>query len=239
MDASQRRQALQLAKGIIVSHGMMNYMNKYNKDQLSRQPDDGTTGLRYEYHLDPTITSWSACNPTCTLSITYAVSPAGARVDEAGDTVVDNTLRISVSASATDMDVSMLQRREGMISSLGMLCELLQATLPPVVQVRLETATETAARKNAEKEQQVAFRIVDHIGEPALKGLVSGGRPRVVTLDSSYADKYPEPGRYRFKRIISTDRRGRPRETRYYVLNVFERPNDVGRIVMIQRIKGQ
>lgn len=238
MDSSRRTEALRLAKQCISTHGMVNYMNKYNRDLLSRPVEDGTTGLRYEFHMDPLVTTWSVSNPSCTLLVTYSPSHAGTRMNEAGDAIVDHLLRVAVSTSATDMDVAMLLRRENMVASLGMLCELLQASVPPLVEVCTETAAEREARRAADHEQVTSSRIMDHVGHDTLKGLVSGGRPRLATLGDSYVTSfgsYPECGRYRFKKVMTTDRRGRPRDVRHYVIDVTSRHE--GRTIGVRRIK--
>jgi hypothetical protein len=188
--------------------------------------------------MDPLVTSWSVNNPSCTLSIAYSPSPAGARMNEAGDTIVDHLLRVAVSTSATDMDVALLLRRENMVASLGMLCELLQASVPPLVEICTETAAEREARRVADHEQVTSSRIMDHVGHDTLKGLVSGGRARLVLLGDSYVTSfgsYPECGRYRFKKIVTTDRRGRPRDVRHYVIDVASRHE--GRTVGVRRVK--
>ena len=239
MDTAARTEALRTAKGLIASHGMVAHMNKYNRDLLSREVTAETTGLRYEYQLDPAKTTWSSNNPSCTLAVVYNLDPAGSKFASNGDMIVDATLRISVSASASDMELDTFCQRESMISMLVMLCEMLQASLPQKLTLTMETANEVADRVRRSTEQLVGSEIFDNIGAPALKGLRKNGASRTFRLTEAYRSKsgnYPDAGTYRFRQVRVTDRRGRPKEVAFYTMRVLGSDGTVPPVVMVWRV---
>jgi hypothetical protein len=224
MDSTPRTAALRTAKMLIGSHGMVAHMNKYNRELLTRDVTEGATGLRYDFNLNPEMSSWSDANPSCTLAVSYAVDPKGARTDAEGGMVIDNFLRVAVTASGNDMTLETLKRREGMITMLGMLGEMLTNTLPQQLTLTMETAAEVAERTKRAAEQFVGQQIYDNLGSKAFKGLRAGGSYRSFRLTPTYASvdgKYPEPGTYRFRHVRSTSRNGRPKEVVHYSIRVY------------------
>lgn len=240
MDHSARIEALRTAKAVIASHGITFHMNKYTRDLLSREVLPDSIALKYDFQLDPARDSWSSSNPTCSVRVGYEQTTRGGRVTEDGSLVSDQHLRITVSASASDMDLETLRRREGMISLLSMLCDMLNETLPPVVVSTIESAAEIQDRKQRESEQTIGQEIVHNINPHSLKGLRRGGASRTYRLTEAYASstgKYPPPGTYRFRHVRSTDSRGRPREVANYTLRVMGDGVNSPPIVMVWRLK--
>lgn len=239
MDNTTRTQALTIAKALISSHGLSNHMNKYNREAISREIRDDTTGLRYDFHLDPFADSWSSTNPSCSLSVVYELDPKGSRIADDGSVVVDSTLRVGVTLSGSEMSVETLRRREGMVTLLGMLCELLTASLPSKVTSLLETREQAIERRKLASEQLIGDQIMKNIGHAALKGLRRGGTPRRVRLTEAYTSKtgdYPEAGTYRYRYVRSVDNRGRPREMVHYLMKVHVAANGEPPGVTIQRL---
>lgn len=224
MDATPRREALRTAKAIIASHGMVAHMNKYNLDALSREVTDGSTGMRYDFSLDPSRSAWHESNPSVTLGVVYNADPKGAQLNSEGAMVLDNYLRIVVGTSSGDMDLETLKRREGMITMLAMLAEMLTTTLPQKITLTMETPAQVAERTQRQAEQIVGNQIYDNLGEAAFKGLRAGGSYRSFRLTSAYVSadgKYPEPGTYRFRHARRIDRKGHPKEVIHYSIRVF------------------
>lgn len=224
MDASPRIAALRTAKAIIGSHGIVAYMNKYNRDVLARDVHDSTTGVRYDFHIDPSLTSWSDSNPSVSVAVNYTSDPNGSRLDPTGAMVVDNTLRITVSTSSNDMDLATLRRREGMIATLGMLCEMLTTMLPPKLTLTMETPEQVAASAKRSFEQRVGQQLFNHVGERALKGLRKRGSARSFRATELLRDgdgKYPTTGTYHFRHVRSTTSRGTPKDIAYYRFRVY------------------
>jgi len=209
---------------MIASHGLVEHMNKYNRDTLAREITPECQHFRCEFHLDPTRSSWSDSNPSCTLLVSYNADPNGSRTAEDGSTVMDSFLRIRVGASGSDMDSRMLKSRESMVTMLGMLVEMLETMLPEKVTSLLETSVAAAERVQREAEQVVGRQIFDNLGEAAFKGLRSNGSARSFRLTPGYASadgKYPAPGTYRFKHVRYRDRKGYPKEVAYYSIRVY------------------
>jgi hypothetical protein len=225
MDHSARIEALRMAKAIIASHGITFHMNKYTRDHLAREVLPETCALKYDFNLDPTRDSWSSNNPSCSVNVGYVHNAnAGPQLAEDGSRILVQPLRVTVSASASDMDIDTLRKREGMISLLSMLCDMLTASLPSVVVSTIETAAEIGDRKQREIEQVIGQEIANNINVNSLKGLRRGGTSRTYRLTEAYTSstgKYPPPGTYRFRHIRSTDSRGRPREIANYILRVI------------------
>ena len=239
MDNTPRIDALRLAKSLIGSHGIVFHMNKYNRDMLSHEVRPDSTGIRYDFLLDPQRDSWSDRNPSCSLSISYGSESKGGRMDDAGAMVLDHQRRISISASGNDMDLETFRRRESMVSQLAMLCEMLESSLPQKITTVLETPEEVTDRKQRASEQLTSMNIVRELGESVLRGLRRGGRPRHKHIPDSYASAYgalPATGTYRYRHIKTVDRRGMPREIHYYTLTVYGGASS-SPMVSIRRLK--
>jgi hypothetical protein len=239
MDAFPRIEALRTAKMLIASHGIVAHMNKYNQDVLARDVQDGTIGLRYDFHIDPLRNGWADANPSCSLNVVYVTDPKGSRIDETGAMVVDNFLRITVSASSGDMTLDVFRRREGMLSMLGMLCEMLQEVLPPKLSLIMETPQMVVDNARKAFEQQVGQQIFANLGPDAFKGLRRDGVGRSFRLTSAYSSpdgKYPETGTYRFRHVRVTDRRGHARDVAYYSIKAFGSDGTVPPTVSIRRV---
>lgn len=224
MDASPRIAALRTAKAIIGSHGIAAHMNKYNRDVLARDVADSTTGLRYDFHLDPAGSAWSDSNPSVSLVVSYTSDPNGSRLDPDGAMVVDNTLRIAIGTSSAEMNLATHHRREGMIATLGMLCEMLTTMLPPKLTLTMETPEQVAAAAKRSFEQRVGQQLFNHIGERSLKGLRKRGSPRSFRATELLRDadgKYPDTGTYHFRHVRSTTSRGTPKDIAYYRFRVY------------------
>lgn len=224
MDATPRIEALRTAKAIIGSHGVVAHMNKYNQDVLAREVTEGSTGMRYDFNLDPTRSAWHESNPSVTLAVVYNADPKGAQLNEEGAMVMDNYLRIAVATSGGDMDLETLKRRENMVSMVAMLGEMLTTMLPQKITLTMESPTQVVERTQRAAEQLVGKQIYDTLGDAAFKGLRIGGSSRTLRLTPTYTSmtgKYPDPGTYRFRHIRRADRRGYPKEIANYSIRVY------------------
>ena len=240
MDQSECTEALKIAKSLIASHGLsVDNMNKYNRDILSRPLDDSATGIRYEFHLDPKKESWSSSNPSCTLSVVYNQNVKGSRVAENGDVVLDSYMRLSVGVTGNDMDIATLKKREGMLTMLTMLCEMLHASLPPIVTSIIMTSEESKAKKQREFEQSVASQIAQNIGPETLTGLRRNGNSKFKRMSEDYLksnESYPSSGTYRYRHIRRVDRRGRVREEAAYVFRVSGGDGSLPPSIAVRRV---
>ena len=224
MDATPRIEALRTAKAIIGSHGVVAHMNKYNRDVLAREVTEGSTGMRYDFNLDPTRSAWHESNPSVTLAVIYNADPKGAQLNEEGAMVMDNHLRIAVATSGGDMDLETLKRRESMVSMIAMLGEMLTTMLPQKITLTMESPSQVVERTQRAAEQLVGKQIYDNLGDAAFKGLRIGGSSRALRLTPAYASatgKYPDPGTYRFRHVRRADRRGYPKEVANYSIRVY------------------
>ena len=239
MDHSARTEALKIAKSLISSHGIAVNMNKYNRNMLARTIDDEMSCIRYDFHLDPEKDSWHSSNPSCTLSVIYNSDAKGSRVAENGDVVVDSYMRLGVSASASDMDIPTLKKRESMLTMLTMLCEMLHASLPPIVTSIVMTSEESKAKKQREFEQTVAYQIAQNIGPDTLTGLRRNGNSKFKRMSEDYLksnERYPSSGTYRYRHIRRTDSRGRVREEAAYVFRVSGGDGPLPPSIAIRRV---
>lgn len=239
MDNSPRTAALQTAKAIISTHGLSAFMNVHNRSMLQRDIDPTSSGLRCEFQLDPTKNSWSG-TPTCGINLSYVPSPGGSRLADDGASVLDHTLRLTVSATGSEMTLSDLDKREDMLSLLRMLCVMLTTSLPQTVTCTLATATELVDAQQRTMEQAVGDSIVRNIGIDVLKGLRRDGASRGFRLTATYTSadgKYPQPGTYRYKYTRRTDSRGRPKEVLYYSIRVYaELADGTPPLVAVRRV---
>jgi len=243
MDHSARTAALRTAKTIIASHGISYHLNKYHRDQLARNTDDSSNGVRYDFQLDPARDSWHSSNPGCSICVNYVAESSSGKPDETGAIVLDSNLRVTVSATASDMNVEVFRQREEMISLLSMLCDILTATLPATVRSILETPEENVEKTRRRAEQAVGTKIVTNIGGVVeLKGLRRGGAGRSFRLTDSYSNtygQYPDQGTYRYRHVKSVYRHGNPREITNYVFRVFASTPDRPPLVTAHRLEDE
>jgi len=242
MDHTARIEAYKIAKALVTSHGVVRYMNKYNRDLLSREVTAETSAVRCDFILDPNRDSWSANNPTCSLSVLYVPETKGVRVADDGSVVIDSNLRVTLGLSGSDMTMDVVRQRESMVSMLVMLCEMLEATLPKQITSLVETSVQAAEKKKRALEQAVSQQVIDNIGMSVLKGLRKDGSARSFRLTGSYMSsdgKYPEAGVYRFKHVRSVDRRGRAKDVAHYSIRVFGSDGITPPTVSVRRIGSQ
>jgi len=238
MDHTTRIAALKMGKAIISTHGLVGHMDKYNRDLLTREVLPDTTGLFYEFRLDPTLNGWSANNPSITLRVVYNPVSSGTRVTDEGSVVQDYTLRLSVGTESRDMDLDMCRRREAMMSLTMMLCDVLNESLPHTVTSTVSTAEEAIDARNRAAEQRVGEAIIANIGTSSLKGLRTDGNPASRRLTGAYSSAtgdYPSPGTYRYRHVRRVDSRGRAKEFVHYSIRVFASSGDPP-LVSIRRV---
>jgi hypothetical protein len=214
MDRTPITAALVTAKTIVMSHGISGYLPPHMKTVGTRPVEPTDSGFRLEYVLDPSRSMWQD-NPGCSIHVSYMASKTGQRTTEEGAVVLDHHLNISVRASTDDMTIKRLKEREGMISNLTMLCEMLEVTLPQTVTVVVMTQEQFKDKTQRELEQATGALIHDALGLNAFKGLRKGGRSRFFRNPSGFAS-----GTYNYAHVRRRNSRGYPIETAKYVISV-------------------
>jgi hypothetical protein len=225
MDRSAITSALKIAKGIVTSHGISTYLTQHMRNVAARPVEPTDTGFRLDYCLDPERSPWQD-NPGCSIHVSYIPSPKGSVVREGGDLVHDYNLSITVRAGSDDMTISRLRVREVLVSNLSMLCDMLEASLPPVATVIVMTAEQHKAKTELAAEQIVGWNIHDRLGHDSLKGLRKGGRSKLFHNNGIAPD-----GTYRYTHVRRKNSRGVVTDQAKYVMRVN------GGTLMIKRIE--
>jgi len=212
MDRSAVTAALKIAKNIVTTHGISVYLTQHMRSVAARPVEPTDCGFRLDYCLEPERSPWQD-NPGCSIHVSYIPSPKGSVVRE-GAAVHDYNLSISVRTSADDMTVKRMRAREVLVSNLSMLCDMLEASLPPVATVIVLTAAENKNKTELEAEQVVGWNIHEHLGRDSLKGLRKGGRNKLFHNNGT-----PD-GTYRYTHIRRRNARGTVVEQAKYVMTV-------------------
>lgn len=232
MDRTQIIQAIQLARSVITTHGIMSQMSEYNKNRLFRDsssPDEAEV-IRCEFTLDPTRSTWDSNNCSCTINFSY-IAATTREVD--GGTYRDYVRRISFSTQGSDLDFAAFKSRENLISALNMIAEMLISLTPEQIVVTVETPEDGAIRRQKEHEQSVGSQIFHSLEKVATKNLRKGGKARLTRIPDSYLINYaklPEAGSYRYIHVRRYNRRGTPVEKVSYRFVVPSHDNSCVRI---------
>ncbi|NBZ95433.1 MAG: hypothetical protein EBR40_03250 [Proteobacteria bacterium] len=225
MESVTVRSALEKAKLLVMSHGLMANMTPYSKSTLERKTfEEHDDSISFEFVLDPTKSSWDDDNFRMNLSVQYRTK---GDVFIEGDRVRPSSRQIRFHWNSGSGTLEHLMRRESMMNNLLLLNELLVAALPEHVSWVVQTAAQIESEKKAEADKRTAYNIAAAIGKEAMRGLRTGGRSRTVFLTPAYLEsfapgegKYPEDGTYTYEQIRRTDRRGRVKESVNYRFRV-------------------
>jgi hypothetical protein len=217
MDRSAITSALKIAKSIVTSHGISAYLSQHMRSVAARPVEPADTGFRLDYVLDPSRSPWND-NPGCSIHVSYDPDPKGTVKSADGGLVHDYRLSIKVRVGSDDTTIKKMREREAMVSNLSMLCDMLEATLPPVATAFIMTAEQHRDKTKLEAEQLVGGLIHESIGSHSLKGLRTGGTSRFFRLP----DMTPPPpdGTYRYTHVRKRNSRGRAVDMAKYVIKV-------------------
>lgn len=225
MDKTLIKEALEQARLIIASHGMVNHMPGYSRDFLGRPVDNDAYNLQYDFLLDKNRPSYSGDNFSCSLIVSYNSS---GDVERDGGIYRDYKAKTVVRANSAEMTASMFRVRENMVASLLMLCEMIEGVLPKQITITVYSAEEQQARKKRAHEQEIAQRIYNILGNECVKNLRVGGRSKLTRIPSRYAENWesmPELGQYHFTNSRWSRRIGE-RDRKDYVFAVMKHDED-------------
>lgn len=226
MNRTQIKEALEKARLVIASHGMVAHMPTYFKSSLMNPVSDYADSLSYEFYLDPNKSGYASDNYSCALNVFYR---SAADVERDGGIYRDSKLRVTIRIGSADVTVHQLTARENMVASLGMLAQMIEATIPKTLTTTVMTPEALKEKRQIEHEQKVAAKIFEIIGKDAVKNLRTGGKSRLIRIPEKYAETWgamPEPGRYRFDQVRYTNRRGQIKDRAGYVFVVSKGYDD-------------
>lgn len=235
MDKTQLITYLEMARALIASHGIVEYMSEYSKNRLGHPTTGDELFLRYEFCLDPKKPTWEASNSSLTLSLDFH---PGESFEADGDTHKIYTSRVRLSHSSGEVTLKTVQRRENMMASMIMLMEMLTTTLPDKVTVLVATAQQKAEAAQKQKLKEIGRELGRFLDHAATKGLRTGGKSRTVPLPPKYVERngvFPEEGVYPYSQVRRYNRRGDAAEVANYSLAV--RVNYAGEyVIRINRV---
>lgn len=220
MDYTPITEALEKARLIISAHGLVKHMPDYSKKDLGQPVNTNHSALRYEFLLDPTISSYSSENYSATFSVNYD----GKQTERDGGIYYDLQLNTSVRLSAMELRSKNIVARENMISSLMMLCDMVELSLPKEITITVWTPEQLRDKRAREKEQIVARDIHHSIGKECIKNLRAGGKPKLTQIPHKYVERYgemPPEGTYRYS-TSKYSRRGGEKDRKDYVFSVVK-----------------
>lgn len=219
------KDALEKARLIVSSHGLVNHMPTYSRDFLGRPVENDASNLQFDFLLDPKRPSYAGDNFSCTILVYYGTS---GDIERDGGIYRDYKSKVVVRANSVEMTPSMFRVRENMVASLLMLCEMIDDAIPKQIMVTVFSAEELAQRKQLAQEQETARRIYNVVGKECIKNLRVGKRPKLTRIPNRYAEvweRMPELGQYRFY-IAHWSRRNGEKDRKNYVFNVMKHDED-------------
>ena len=227
MDRSPLTNALRMAKDVISTHGIVQYMNENSKNwALNRPIEDPSDGIQFDFSLDPKKSPWDSYNCSFCLRVNYATD--GIDREISGGVYRNYKRKVKINYSSAEVTTKNCKSRENLISSLLMLCEMLESLLPKDIQLTVFTEQEVLEKKKLFEEQKVSVDIFNSVGPSYIKNLRKGGKGKIARIPESYAQdhgSFPETGDYRFRYDHQYDRRGFPKKTNTYILKVTTQNN--------------
>lgn len=226
MNRTQIKEALEKARLVIASHGMVAHMPSYFKSSLMNPVSDSTDRLSYEFYLDPNKSGYSSDNYNCALNILYY---SASDVERDGGIYRDSKLRVTIRIGSAEVYVQQLTARENMVASLAMLAQMIEATLPQSITTTVVSPEALKERRQLEHEQNIAEKIFRITGKDAVNNLRTGGKSRLIRIPEKYAEIHgamPDPGRYRFDQVRYINRRGQIKDRAGYVFVVSKGYDD-------------
>ena len=218
MDRSSITAALNVARGLVLSHGIANHMNAYSRKQASAEISESAGVVRFDFVLDPNKSMWGSDNPCCSIVVGYAADPKGARQHEDGSVVMDHFRYVTCRAGTEDINLARFREREAMLNNLVMLGEMIESVLPPSLTILIMSSEDAKEKRRREGEQLVGSLIHESIGAHSLKGLRKGGSSRVFRLHMTASP--PAEGRYEYTHIRRRNSRGQAVDKAKYVIRV-------------------
>lgn len=218
MDRSSIAAALNMAKGLVLSHGITNHMNAYARKQAAAEINESHSVIRFDFVLDPNKSMWGSDNPGCSIVVGYMADPKGVRQHEDGSLVMDHFRYVTCRAGTEDITLVRFREREVMLNNLVMLGEMIEAVLPQVATALVLSPEEAKEKSRREGEQLVGGLIHESIGSHSLKGLRKGGSSRVFRLHTMAS--LPAEGRYEYTHVRRRNSRGQAVDKAKYVIRV-------------------
>ena len=144
----------------------------------------------------------------------------------------DHKRRLHIRYGSGEANFSDFKMRENFVSSLLMLCEMIESLTPENITVTVETPEEGVKRLRREFEQKIGSQIYDVLTKDDFKNLRKGGKARLSRIPDSYVSYYgslPEQGTYAYKHVARRNRRGQILEYVDYVFRVHPSSEEIGR----------
>jgi hypothetical protein len=226
MDRTPIKEALEKARLIIASHGMISHMPSYIKSSLANPLNHLIEKISYEFYLDPLQPGYSMNNYNCALNVCYIPNNDEERD---GGIYKDFNVRVSIRIGSADLRLQEILARENMISSLTLLGSMIESSIPKKITLMVMSPEDLKEKRKRTFEQQVAEQIFTVLGKESVRNLRKGGKPRHSRIPEKYSEVYgsmPEPGRYRYSQIRAHDRHGHVKNRVEFVFIVNKSFND-------------
>lgn len=220
MDLSGIKEALEKARLIVASHGMVNYMPQYARSSLTSYILDYQESVSFEFFLDPQKTGYSSDNFNCTLNVRYLYDKD---VERDGGIYRDYRSRVSIRISSCDLTLEALTKRERMVESLKMLAEMVDSAVPKVIIGTIMSPEDLREKRQLAYEQKVAEQIFSILGKDCIRNVRTNGKPKTTVIPESFVNAYgtmPSPGRYRYDHVKYRTRSGNITDRAKYIFSV-------------------
>ena len=235
MDRTEIVKALKTAQTVVVSHGMASYIPERFKGSLTVEINEYNDFSQYEFYMRPKQSMWDSNNYSCALVVGYC--PGQDTVVDGG-TYRDYKRRLHIRYGSGEASIGDFKLRENFVSSLMMLCEMVESLTPESITITVETPEEGVKRLRREFEQNIGGRIHSSLDKKDFKNLRKGGKSRLVRIPDVYVNNWgslPDPGTYAYKHIIRKDRGGRVAAFTKYLFRV-QTSSDGGSYVKIFKV---
>ena len=235
MDRTEIVKALKIARTVVVAHGLANHVPERFKGGLTAEINDYSDFSQYEFYLYPKQSIWDSNNYSCALVIGYT---PGQDIVIDGGIYRDHKRRLHIRYGSGEANLSDFKMRENFVSSLLMLCEMIESLTPESITVTVETPEEVIRRRRREYEQEIGNRIHGVLDKNDFKNLRRGGKARLVRIPDTYTSCYgslPEQGTYAYRHAARRNRRGSVLEYVNYVFRVHP-SSEGGSYVKISKV---
>jgi len=205
MNIAPVHEALNLARGLVLAHGLVSHMSPNSKRSLISPLTETQCDFKLDLQVetvkdDADVYGWWSQKYVCSFILGYQYGKD--YQNEQGGTSKVATRFAKFQWMSGETDVSGWAARDKVVQSMRMLAEMLLVSTPEKITLEVSTPDETKARIQRDLEQEIGSALHRHIPFSSICGLRIGGKARAVRLegDSLVAvTKYMVPGSYTYE----------------------------------------
>jgi hypothetical protein len=205
MDIAPVHEALNMARGLVLAHGLVTHMSPNSKRGLISPLTETQLEIKIDLQVetvkdDADVYGWWSQKYVCSFIFGYQYGENYQNEQGGLSKVATRFAKFQWMSGETDL--SGWAARDKVVQSMRMLAEMLLVSTPEKITLEVSTPDETRAQIQRDLEQTIGSALHRHIPFSSICGLRVGGKARAVRLegDSLVAvAKHMVPGSYTYE----------------------------------------